>query len=252
LRALSHPVGMADSNNTPKNSALGDVLRKIVDERGLRQKVLAAKVGITEASLSNIVNGKARPRQLTLTRLIDQLQVTPEELQRILAAYDHAERIELPERPASPEQPISQDELERVKRYMEIKSMSVTFQDDVEKELDRTGLFFERAHRQENIICDFLLPGTPRIAVDCKYNLNRDWDRTVASVKLRALHVVTKVAAIAVTAATIAATVRLMNHRIPVAVALVAVVALEPAIDPRSAGLSQVPLYTTLPLKFSP
>lgn len=179
---------MADSDDIPKNSALGDVLRKIVDDRGLRQKVLASKIGITEASLSNILNGKARPRQLTLTRLIDQLQATPEELQRILAAYDHAEKIELPERPASPEQPIPQDELERVKRYMEIKSMSVTFQDDVEKELDRTGLFFERAHRQENIICDFLLPGPPRIAVDCKYNLNRDWDRTVASVRLLKEH----------------------------------------------------------------
>lgn len=179
---------MADSDDTPKNSALGDVLRKIVDDRGLRQKVLASKIGITEASLSNILNGKARPRQLTLTRLIDQLQVTSEELQRILAAYDHAEMLELPERPASPEQPIPQDELERVKRYMEIKSMSVTFQDDVEKELDRTGLYFERSHRQENIICDFLLPEPPRIAVDCKYNLNRDWDRTVASVRLLKEH----------------------------------------------------------------
>ena len=160
----------------------------MVDQRGLRQKALAAKIGITEASLSNILNGKARPRQLTLTRLIDQLEASPEEQQRLLSAYDHAEIAELPERPASPEQPIPQDEIERVKRYMEIKSMSVTFQDDVEKELDRTGLYFERAHRQENIICDFLLSGPPRIAVDCKYNLNRDWDRTVASVKLLKEH----------------------------------------------------------------
>lgn len=175
---------MADSDDTPKNSALGEILREIVDERGLRQKALAAKISITEASLSNILNGKARPRQLTLTRLIDQLQTTPEELQRILAAYDHAEMNELPERPASPEQPIPQDELERVQRYMEVKSMSVTFQDDTEKELDRTGLYFERAYRQDNIICDFLLPGPPRIAVDCKHNFYRDWDRTVASVRL--------------------------------------------------------------------
>lgn len=175
---------MADRDDTPKNSALGEILRDIVDDRGLMQKALAAKINITEASLSNILNGKARPRQLTLTRLIDQLQTTPEELQRILAAYNHAEMADLPERPASPEQPIPQDEIERVKRYMEVKSMSVTFQDDVEKELYRTGLYFERAHRQENIICDFLLPGPPRIAVDCKYNLGRDWDRTVTSVKL--------------------------------------------------------------------
>lgn len=160
----------------------------MVNERGLRQNALASKIGITEASLSNILNGKARPRQLTLTRLIEQLEATSEEQQRLLAAYDHAEMAELPERPASPEQPIPQDELERVKRYMEIKSMSVTFLDDIEKELARTGLYFERSHRQENIICDFLLPGPPRIAVDCKYNLNRDWDRTVTSVKLLKEH----------------------------------------------------------------
>lgn len=167
---------------------LGVILRQMVDQRGLRQKALAAKINLTEASLSNILTGKARPRQLTLSRLIEQLKPTPEEQQRVLAAYDHAEMADLPERPVSPEQPIPQDELERVKRYMEIKSMSVTFQDDVEKELDRTGLFFERAHRHESIICDFLLPGPPRIAVDCKYNINRDWDRTVASVKLLKEH----------------------------------------------------------------
>jgi transcriptional regulator with XRE-family HTH domain len=179
---------MADSDDTPQNSTLGEVLREIVNDRGLRQKALAGKIGITEASLSNILTGKARPRQLTLTRLIEQLQPSAEEQQRILSAYDHAEMAELPERPASPEQPIPQDEMERVKRYMEVKSMSVTFQDDVEKELDRTGIYFERSHRLENIICDFLLPGPPRIAVDCKYNLNRDWDRTVASVKLLKEH----------------------------------------------------------------
>lgn len=178
---------MSESAERQKQ-VLGVILREMVDQRGLRQKALAAKINITEASLSNILNGKARPRQLTLTRLIQQLNPTPEEQQRVLAAYDHAEIAELPERPASPEQPIPQDEIERVKRYMEIKSMSVTFQDDVEKELDRTRVYFECAHRQENIICDFLLPGPPRIAVDCKYNLNRDWDRTVASVKLLKEH----------------------------------------------------------------
>lgn len=179
---------MADRDDTPKNSPLGEILREIVDDRGLMQKALAAKINITEASLSNILNGKARPRQLTLSRLIKQLEPTAGEQQRLLAAYDHAEISELPERPASPDQPISQDEIERVKRYMEVKSMSVTFHDDVEKELDRAGIYFERSHRQENIICDFLLPGPPRIAVDCKYNLNRDWDRTVTSVKLLKEH----------------------------------------------------------------
>ncbi len=179
---------MSSMESSSKKLALGEILREMVNKRGLRQNALASKIGITEASLSNILNGKARPRQLTLTRLIEQLEATSEEQQRLLAAYDHAEMAELPVRPASPEQPIPQDEMERVKRYMEVKSMSVTFLDDIEKELARTGRYFERSHRQEKIICDFLLPGPPRIAVDCKYNLNRDWDRTVASVNLLKEH----------------------------------------------------------------
>jgi transcriptional regulator with XRE-family HTH domain len=176
---------MSDNDDTPKNSALGDVLRKIVDDRGLRQKVLAAKIEITEASLSNILNGKARPRQLTLTRLIDQLQATPEELQRILTAYDHAEKIELPERPASPDRPIPEDEIVRVTRYLEVKSMSVAFRSDVEAVLKRARLDFEKNFRNDPFICDFMLDlKERRVAIDCKYNVNRDWDRTYATVKL--------------------------------------------------------------------
>jgi transcriptional regulator with XRE-family HTH domain len=179
---------MAESDDIDPKMALGGILREMVDSRGLRQKALASKISLTESSLSNILNGKARPRQLTLSRLIQQLEPTPDEQQRLLAAYDHAEMVELPERPASPEQPIPLDEIERVTRYMEMKSMSVTFQDDVEKALNGAAVYFERSHRQENIICDFLLPGPPRVAIDCKYNLNRDWDRTVASVKLLKVH----------------------------------------------------------------
>ena len=188
---------MASSSDKQKKG-LGGILREMVDRRGLRQKALAAKISITEASLSNILNGKARPRQLTLSRLIKQLEATPSEQQRLLAAYDHAEIAQLPERPALLEQPIPQDEIERVTRYMEMKSMSVTFQDDVNKALDAIGVDFERSHRQENIICDFLLPGPPRIAVDCKYNINRDWDRSVASIWLLKEHLGVEVVLIVV------------------------------------------------------
>lgn len=175
---------MANSDSNQAKSILGDVLRGIIDQRGLRQKALAAKINITESSLSNILNGKVRPRQVTFTRLIRELEVTPAEQQKLLTAYDFAEMGELPERLSEAESPIPHDEIQRVKRYMEIKSMSVTFQDDVENALSETGRYFERSHRQENLICDFLFPELPRIAVDCKYNLNRDWDRTIASVKL--------------------------------------------------------------------
>lgn len=156
----------------------------MVDDRGLRQKALASKIGITESSFSRILTGKARPRQLTFSRLMKELSPTAAEKQRLLSAYDYSEIAELPEQPASPEIPTPEDEIDRVKRYLEVKSMAVTFNEDVAKALDGTERFFERAYRQGSLICDFLLPGPPRIGVECKYNINRDWDRTVTTVQL--------------------------------------------------------------------
>ncbi len=160
----------------------------MIDRRGLRQKAVAERVKLTESSLSNILNGHSRPRQVTLSRLIRELDATREEQQRILAAYDHTEAAGLSERPSNPEDPIPPDEIERVERYMETKSMAITFQEDVEKILRSSGHAFEHPHRQGALICDFLIMGPPRVALECKFNVNRDWDRTTASVDLLRKH----------------------------------------------------------------
>lgn len=167
---------------------LAVVLRDLIDQRGLRQKVIAQRIGITESSLSHILNGRARPRQITLTRLMQQISVTPDEEQRIVAAYDHAEFRGLPERSAIPERPMPEDELERVRRYMEVKTLSVAFEEEVAKRLRNGDLAFQRSYSRDSYICDFFLAGPPSIAIDCKFNINRDWDRAVATVKLLAKH----------------------------------------------------------------
>lgn len=167
-----------------KNKILAEVLREIIDRRGLRQKALAKRINLTEASLSHILNGHSRPRQLTLTRLIRQLDATAEEEQRVLAAYDHSEMAALPVQPSDAEKPVPQDEIDRVKHYMEVKSMAVTFEEDVEKIVIAARFAFRRLYREGALICDFFLPGPPKVAVECKYNVNRDWDRTSVSVRL--------------------------------------------------------------------
>ncbi len=131
-----------------------------------------------------ILNAKARPRQITITRLMQQLNCSPDEQQAIVAAYDHAEDVELPLKPTAPERPIPEDEMERVRRYMEVKSMSVAFEQAVEKVLRDSGVTYEHPYRRDPYICDFYLPGLPSIAIDCKFNVNRDWDRTLATVRL--------------------------------------------------------------------
>jgi transcriptional regulator with XRE-family HTH domain len=161
------------------------VLREVIERRGLKQKALAKRIGISESSFSLILNAKARPRQITVTRLMQQLNCNAEEQQAIVAAYDHAEDVELPLKPNSPERPIPEDEMERVRRYMEVKSMSVAFEGDVDAVLLKTGVSFQKDFRVDPFICDFMLEiHGRRVAIDCKYNVNRDWDRTCATVKL--------------------------------------------------------------------
>jgi transcriptional regulator with XRE-family HTH domain len=160
------------------------VLRDVIERRGIKQKALAKQIGISESSFSLILNARARPRQITITRLMQQLNCSTGEQQAIVAAYDHAEDVELPLKPTSPERPIPEDEMDRVRRYMEVKSMSVAFEQDVEKVLQDAGVTYEHPYRRDPYICDFYLPGPPSIAIECKFNVNRDWDRTVATVRL--------------------------------------------------------------------
>jgi transcriptional regulator with XRE-family HTH domain len=160
------------------------VLRDVIERRGIKQKALAKQIGISESSFSLILNAKARPRQIIVTRLMQHLSCTPEEQQAIISAYDHSEDADLILKPSSPEKPIPEDEMDRVRRYMEVKSMSVAFEQAVEKVLKDTGVIYEHPYRQDPYICDFYLPGPPSIAIECKFNVNRDWDRTVATVRL--------------------------------------------------------------------
>lgn len=160
------------------------VLRDVIERRGIKQKALAKQIGISESSFSLILNAKARPRQIIVTRLMQQLNCSADEQQAIIAAYDHSEDADLSLKPSSPERPIPADEMDRVRRYMEVKSMSVAFEQAVEKVLKDAGVAYEHPYRRDPYICDFYLPGPLGIAIECKFNVNRDWDRTVATVRL--------------------------------------------------------------------
>lgn len=163
---------------------LGTVIRRLIDDRGKNQKIVAKEAAISEVALSNILTGKSRPRQVNLSRLMAILCKSPEDEQVILSAYDRAEG-KLPESPSQAERPVPGDEIERVTRYLEVKSMSVAFANDVESTLIEAGIDYQKEYRNDPFICDFMLVIRGlRVAIDCKYNVNRDWDRTYATAKL--------------------------------------------------------------------
>lgn len=165
-------------------SPFGDAVRELMELKKVSGLKLAESIGITPTSVSRILNGQSRPRQLTLTRIMKRLCENAEEEQLLVRAYTGL-LDSMPDEPEAAPRPIPQDEVERVTRYLEVKSMSVAFRSDVEAVLKEAGLDFEKDFRKDPFICDFMLDFRGRrVAIDCKYNVNRDWDRTYATVKL--------------------------------------------------------------------
>ena len=159
-------------------------MRQLMETKKVSGLKLAESIGVTPTSVSRILNGQSRPRQLTLTRIMKRLCETPEEEQLIVRAYTGLLDT-MPDEPEAAPRPIPEDEVERVTRYLEVKSMSVAFRSDVEAVLEKAGINYEKDFRNDPFICDFMLDlHGRRVAIDCKYNVNRDWDRTYATVKL--------------------------------------------------------------------
>lgn len=162
--------------NVPLLNNLGLVLRDLLDKRGLSQKELSAQIKLSEAALSQIITGKAKPRQINLTRIMKAICETPEEEQMVISAFYNAETV-LPDSPEGLERPIAEDNLERVKRYLEMKIASVRLKQQVEAILLQQGVTYFRDYIKDKVICDFYLPDHKTI-LECRANPSRDWDRT--------------------------------------------------------------------------
>lgn len=162
----------------------GDVVRLLMERRELTGNRLAADIGLSATSVSKIVTGASKPKQVTLSRLMKRLCTNSEEEQMVIRAFTGYEEA-LPDEPEKLPRPVPEDEIERVTRYLEVKSMSVAFESDVEAIIKKTGIAYQKDYRVDPFICDFMLSiRGRRVAIDCKYNVNRDWDRTYATVKL--------------------------------------------------------------------
>lgn len=65
---------MPDTSDFPKR------LAALLDERGVTQLELAARVGVTRAAMSRYVSGDREPRFVTLMRIAEELGVHVEDL----------------------------------------------------------------------------------------------------------------------------------------------------------------------------
>jgi transcriptional regulator with XRE-family HTH domain len=175
---------MSNSPSTSR-SRLGDALRILMERRDITGLALAERIDVSPTSISRILNGVSRPRQGTLSKLIAALCTSPDEQQLILGGYSG-----LPD--AVDEEPavtasaggISAAELDRVARYLELKTLSIDFRESVARTLATAGIVFESYARNGNVVTDFLVTGATRTAIECKFNVNRDWEREVGTALL--------------------------------------------------------------------
>jgi len=162
----------------------GNTMKFLLAQRGLTSKEFADRINLSPTSLSKIVNGLTKPRQANLTRIIQELCETPEEEQQLLSAYAQIEEQLAEETGQVNEERFQRIEEDRVRRYLQVKSRSIAFREEISGILHESGRPFQGPQQTNDIICDFFLPGPPRIAIECKANPNRDWDRTITSIRL--------------------------------------------------------------------
>lgn len=60
--------------------AMSERLLKLIQQRGITQKELAIKAGVTEAALSHYIKGDRCPRSVVLARLAEALDTTSDYL----------------------------------------------------------------------------------------------------------------------------------------------------------------------------
>jgi transcriptional regulator with XRE-family HTH domain len=155
----------------------GDALRQLMDLKGVTGVQLSAETGLTTTSISRILNGQTRPRQVTLARLMKQLCETKAEQQSLLRAYSGLET--LPEESVLDDEQDAQAERARTLSYLEMKSQSIAFKRSVSRELDKAGLSYKQDYCEGVFITDFLIEHNGKsTALECKFNVHRDFEKT--------------------------------------------------------------------------
>lgn len=178
---------------------VGELLRELMRRRAISGVDLAAQVELSPTALSQILNGVTNPRQTTFARLMQRLAQTEEERNALLEAYTGMDPLgaamkmrippgmlidtpglDTPDASIAPTAPAVDEE--ESARYMEAKSHSIAFEADVKHLLDEARILHTHPFNiPGKIAVDFVTRGKTKIALECKSNLTRDWDRVLGT-----------------------------------------------------------------------
>jgi len=163
---------------------LGLVIKKLQRKHGLNGQGLANLIGITPPNLSQIVNGHAKPRQGTFSKLCKVLGKDKADEKMLVDAFvrlaeDASESVVLNSAD------YEKSEIERAERYLEMKAQSISFKRSVKSELDKAKIDYEQDFCKGIYVTDFLVSVEgKRIALECKFNMHRDIEKTITSSRL--------------------------------------------------------------------
>ena len=162
---------------------LGKFLKTCIINAGISQKDFAQKLDLSPTALSQIITGKVKPRQATVSKIMELLNLSPEDEQILLKALENYSS--LPEDKSAPSDPIRvyQENRERVFRYIEMKARSISFNEEVECIFKESGLKYIKNYIKDGLVCDFLLEDE-RIGFECKFNATRDIEKTITTLKI--------------------------------------------------------------------
>lgn len=157
-------------------NAFGDSLRTLMDAKAVTGVQLAADIGITQTSVSRILNGQSRPRQVTLTRIMKRLCESKQEEQALIRAYTGFDDSFPEESILEEDEKNEEEELARAERYLEMKAQSIAFKRSVARELDKSRIPYKEDYCEGIYVTDFLIERNGnRSALECKFNVHRDF-----------------------------------------------------------------------------
>ena len=158
---------------------LGEAVRSLLLRRGLTGAQLGNEIGLSATSVSRIIQGHSKPRQVTVSRLMRRLCVTADEEQMLVRAFTGLPGSIAEESSAGDTVDLLAGR-ERVERWLEARTQAIVFKNAVAKELDKAAISYQRDVCDGIASADFVVRrGGQRIAVECKFNVRRDFDKTV-------------------------------------------------------------------------
>ena len=156
-----------------------------MDRHNMRGARLAEEIGLSPTSVSQILTGKTKPRQVTLSRMMKVLCESPRDEQRLLSAYGSLGDAKMPTTPVLDDGENAATEEERIRRFMEIKARAVAFRKQVVAVLDKLKLPYQQDYTSGAVITDLLVEHDgKRIALECRANVQRDLVKSLVSARI--------------------------------------------------------------------